>query len=59
MEKIIALYEKRKDSFIFDQEARNKVDEAWKYFRNKATTEKVFIKNTIRNMRFFYAETIF
>jgi hypothetical protein len=27
MEKIIALYEKKKDSFAFDQEARTRVDD--------------------------------
>jgi len=54
MEKIIALYEKRKDSFIFDQEARNKVDEAWKYFRNKIISGTFSLEdfaNTLPNIQ--------
>lgn len=54
MEKIIALYEKRKDSFAFDQEARTRVDEAWQYFRNKIVNETFTLEdfaNTIPNIQ--------
>ncbi len=54
MEKIIALYEKRKDSFAFDQEARTRVDEAWQYFRNKIVNEIFTLEdfaNTIPNIQ--------
>lgn len=54
MENIIALYEKRRDSFVFDQEARTKVDEAWQYFRNKIINDTFTLEdfaNTIPNIQ--------
>jgi hypothetical protein len=54
MEKIIALYEKRKDSFAFDQEARTRVDEAWQYFRDKIVNDTFTLEdfaNTIPNIQ--------
>ena len=54
MENIIALYEKRKDSFLFDQEARTRVDEAWQYFRDKIVNDTFTLEdfaNTIPNIQ--------
>jgi hypothetical protein len=54
MEKIIALYEKRKESFLFDQEARIRVDEAWQYFRDKIVNDTFTLEdfaNTIPNIQ--------
>jgi 5-methylcytosine-specific restriction protein B len=54
MENIIALYKKRKDSFLFDQEARSRVDNAWQYFRNKITNGTFTLEdfaNTIPNIK--------
>lgn len=54
MENIIALYEKRKNSFVFDQEARNKVDRAWQYFRDNIINDTFTLEdfaNTIPNIQ--------
>jgi 5-methylcytosine-specific restriction protein B len=54
MESIIALYEKRKQSFVFDQEARTRVDDAWQYFRDKIVNDTFTLEdfaNTIPNIQ--------
>ena len=54
MENIIALFEKRKDSFQFNQASRTKIDEAWQYFRNKIINGEFSLEdfaNTIPNIQ--------